>query len=47
VKGGDYTVTCLDRDEVNALREIGAKIEILPLVPGKSTTKLVEAIQRR
>jgi rfaE bifunctional protein nucleotidyltransferase chain/domain len=47
VKGGDYTVTSLDRDEVTALSEIGAKIEILPLVPGKSTTKLVEAIQRR
>jgi rfaE bifunctional protein nucleotidyltransferase chain/domain len=47
VKGGDYTVTSLDPDEVTALREIGAKIEILPLVPGKSTTKLVEAIQRR
>jgi rfaE bifunctional protein nucleotidyltransferase chain/domain len=46
-KGGDYTVTSLDPDEVAALREIGAKIEILPLVPGKSTTKLVEAIQRR
>ena len=46
-KGGDYMVTSLDRDEVTALREIGAKIEILPLVPGKSTTKLMEAIQRR
>jgi rfaE bifunctional protein nucleotidyltransferase chain/domain len=46
-KGGDYTVSSLDPDEVTALREIGAKIEILPLVPGKSTTKLVEAIQRR
>jgi D-glycero-beta-D-manno-heptose 1-phosphate adenylyltransferase len=47
VKGGDYTVTSLDRDEVTARREIGAKIEILPLVPGKSTTKLMETIQRR
>jgi rfaE bifunctional protein nucleotidyltransferase chain/domain len=46
-KGGDYTVTSLDPDEVAALTEIGAKIEILALVPGKSTTKLVEAIQRR
>jgi rfaE bifunctional protein nucleotidyltransferase chain/domain len=46
-KGGDYTLTSLDSDEVAALREIGAKIEILPLVPGKSTSRLVEAIQRR
>src|SRR6202795_1071172 len=35
-KGGDYTVQSLDPDEVAALKEIGAKIEILPLVPGKS-----------
>lgn len=46
-KGGDYTVDNLDQGEVAVLREIGAKIHILPLVPGKSTTKLVEAIQRR
>lgn len=46
-KGGDYTVKTLDPDEVAALEEIGATIKILPLVPGKSTSKLFEAIQRR
>jgi rfaE bifunctional protein nucleotidyltransferase chain/domain len=46
-KGGDYTLISLDPDEVTALKEIGAKIEILPLAPGKSTSRLVEAIQRR
>jgi bifunctional ADP-heptose synthase (sugar kinase/adenylyltransferase) len=46
-KGGDYTVASLDPDEMAALKEIGAKIEILPLVPGKSTSKLVEALERR
>lgn len=46
-KGGDYTVNSLDPDEVAALTEIGARIEILPLVPGKSTSQLVQAIQRR
>ena len=46
-KGGDYTVTSLDPDEMDALTEIGARIEILPLVPGKSTSQLVQAIQRR
>jgi rfaE bifunctional protein nucleotidyltransferase chain/domain len=45
-KGGDYTVNSLDPDEVSALKEIGAKIEILPLVPGKSTSKLIEALER-
>ena len=46
-KGGDYTVKSLDPDEFSALKEIGAKIEILPLLPGKSTSKLVQAIQRK
>jgi len=46
-KGGDYTVNSLDPDEVGALKEIGAKIEILALVPGRSTSKLVEVMQRR
>jgi len=46
-KGGDYTVNSLDPEEAAALREIGAKIEILPLVPGKSTSKLIQAIERK
>lgn len=45
-KGGDYTVDSLDPEEVIALKEINARIEILPLVPGKSTSKLVRAIQQ-
>ena len=46
-KGGDYTVNGLDPGEIVALKEIGAKIEILALVPGRSTSKLVEVMQRR
>jgi rfaE bifunctional protein nucleotidyltransferase chain/domain len=46
VKGGDYTVDSLDRGEVDALRLVGAEIKILPLVPGRSTTRLIEAIQK-
>jgi D-glycero-beta-D-manno-heptose 1-phosphate adenylyltransferase len=46
-KGGDYTVESLDPDEVSALKEIGANIEILPLVPGKSTSRIVQAIKRK
>jgi rfaE bifunctional protein nucleotidyltransferase chain/domain len=45
-KGGDYTVDSLDQGEVAVLREIGAKIQILPLVRGKSTTQLLEAIRK-
>jgi rfaE bifunctional protein nucleotidyltransferase chain/domain len=37
-KGGDYTIATLDSGERTALENVGAKIEILALVPGKSTT---------
>lgn len=45
-KGGDYTVESLDAEEVAVLREIGAAIEILPLVPGRSTTATIVKLQR-
>jgi rfaE bifunctional protein nucleotidyltransferase chain/domain len=41
-KGGDYTVASLNPEEAAALRECGARIEIVRLVPGKSTTHLVK-----
>jgi rfaE bifunctional protein nucleotidyltransferase chain/domain len=41
VKGGDYTVASLDQDEAAALAACSATIEILQLVPGRSTTNLV------
>lgn len=37
-KGGDYTIATLDPGERTALENAGTRIEILPLVPGKSTT---------
>lgn len=37
-KGGDYTVESLNPEERAALEVAGAKIEILALVPGRSTT---------
>ena len=40
-KGGDYTVASLNAEEAEALRQCGARIEIVRLVPGKSTTNLV------
>lgn len=42
VKGGDYTAESLNAEEAKALKECGAKIEIVQLVPGKSTTSLVK-----
>ncbi len=41
-KGGDYTEETLDPGERAALHDVGTKIEILPLVPGRSTTKILE-----
>jgi rfaE bifunctional protein nucleotidyltransferase chain/domain len=44
-KGGDYTVESLDPGERSALEEAGADICILPLVPGRSTTAIIEKWQ--
>jgi rfaE bifunctional protein nucleotidyltransferase chain/domain len=45
VKGGDYTLESLDPEEVAALKKAGAEIRTLPLVPGKSTTGLLERMR--
>lgn len=37
-KGGDYTVDSLNREERAALERAGTRIEILPLVEGRSTS---------
>ncbi len=47
VKGGDYTAESLNPEEAAVLRECGARIEIVRLVPGKSTTSLVEKMGRK
>jgi rfaE bifunctional protein nucleotidyltransferase chain/domain len=46
VKGGDYTLDTLDQDERRAVESAGGKIAIIPFVPGKSTTALLEKISR-
>jgi rfaE bifunctional protein nucleotidyltransferase chain/domain len=46
-KGGDYTIDSLNPEELASLREVGAQIKLLPLVPGKSTTALLHAIQEK
>jgi len=46
VKGGDYTLESLNQDERRAVESSGGKIKIVPLVPGKSTTALLEKISR-
>jgi D-beta-D-heptose 7-phosphate kinase/D-beta-D-heptose 1-phosphate adenosyltransferase len=46
VKGGDYTLETLDQDERRAVEAAGGRIVLVPFVPGKSTTGLLEKISR-
>lgn len=46
-KGGDYTPETLDPGERAALEEVGAEIKLLQLVPGRSTTSLLERAKAR
>jgi rfaE bifunctional protein nucleotidyltransferase chain/domain len=46
VKGGDYTLETLNQDERQAVESCGGKIVLVPFVPGKSTTSLLEKISR-
>jgi D-glycero-beta-D-manno-heptose 1-phosphate adenylyltransferase len=46
VKGGDYTLETLNQDERRAVESAGGKIILVPFVPGKSTTSLLEKISR-
>ncbi|GEP43220.1 phosphoribosylglycinamide formyltransferase [Brevifollis gellanilyticus] len=41
-KGGDYTPESLDPGERGALDKAGTQIQILSLVPGRSTSKIIE-----
>jgi D-glycero-beta-D-manno-heptose 1-phosphate adenylyltransferase len=42
VKGGDYTLDTLDQEERRVVESGGGKIVIVPFVPGKSTTAIIE-----
>jgi len=46
VKGGDYTLETLNRDERRAVEAAGGQIKLVPFVPGKSTTAILEKISR-
>ena len=46
IKGGDYTLETLNQDERRAVESAGGKIILVPFVPGKSTTALLEKITR-
>ena len=44
-KGGDYRLETLDPGERAALERGGTEIFFVPMVPGRSTTRLVDAIR--
>ena len=46
VKGGDYTLDSLNREERQTVEQGGGEIVIIPFLPGKSTTALLEKISR-
>ena len=41
VKGGDYTLETLDQDERSVVEGAGGRIEIIPFLPGRSTTRII------
>lgn len=47
VKGGDYTLETLNPEERRVVEAAGGKIILIPLVPGKSTTALIQRLAAR
>jgi D-glycero-beta-D-manno-heptose 1-phosphate adenylyltransferase len=45
VKGGDYTIETLDQEERRIVESSGGAIHLIPFVPGKSTTGLLQKIR--
>jgi rfaE bifunctional protein nucleotidyltransferase chain/domain len=44
VKGGDYTLETLEQAERRTVEQAGGRIELIPFVPGKSTTSLLKKL---
>ncbi len=47
VKGGDYTLETMNTEERATLEAAGAEIRFVPLVPGRSTTGLIEGLRAK
>jgi rfaE bifunctional protein nucleotidyltransferase chain/domain len=45
VKGGDYTLETLNREERRTVEAAGGRIVLIPFVPGKSTTGLLQKLK--
>jgi len=47
VKGGDFTIEQLPAEERRVVEAVGARVLIMPHVPGRSTTELLRSIRSR
>jgi len=47
VKGGDFTIEQLPAEERRVVEAAGARVLIMPHVPGRSTTELLRSIRSR
>jgi rfaE bifunctional protein nucleotidyltransferase chain/domain len=45
VKGGDYTVDTIDREECALLTGLGCEFRFIPFVPGLSTTNTISRVR--
>jgi bifunctional ADP-heptose synthase (sugar kinase/adenylyltransferase) len=46
VKGGDYTLETLEQEERRVVEQAGGKIVIIPAVPARSTTAVLEKLSK-
>ena len=44
VKGGDYNIDNIDKEEKGALLKVGSKIKFIKFIPGLSTTEILRKI---
>lgn len=44
LKGGDYTLETINQEERRFVEKAGGRVEIMPVVPGRSTTALLKKL---
>lgn len=44
VKGGDYTIETINQDERHLVETMGGRVEVLPGLPGRSTSALLQKL---
>lgn len=44
VKGGDYTIETINQDERRLIEKMGGRVEVLPGLPGRSTSTILQKL---